>query len=133
MSGKSKKVEPAGRDYFPLPDLSRKIERDSARRVGLPLQIIGPYVRSRHAMSFHITSYLSCYTLHHVTPKSDMLRLVLPYHKTAFPSSRIVNRFTPHSAVFSGLVFPPPPSVEKVKFESLTKAPMPGYTCRCLL
>jgi len=26
-------VEPAGRDYFPLPDLSRKIERDSAPRV----------------------------------------------------------------------------------------------------
>ena len=33
MSGKSKKVEPAGRVYFPLPNLSRKIKRDSARRV----------------------------------------------------------------------------------------------------
>ena len=33
MSGKSKKLEPAGRVYFPLPDLSRKIERDSACRV----------------------------------------------------------------------------------------------------
>ena len=33
MSGKSEKVEPSGRVYFPLPDLSRKIERDSARRV----------------------------------------------------------------------------------------------------
>lgn len=33
MSGKSKKVEPADRVYFPLPNLSRKIERDSARRV----------------------------------------------------------------------------------------------------
>ena len=30
MSGKSKKVEPAGGVYFPLPDLSRKIERNSA-------------------------------------------------------------------------------------------------------
>ena len=35
MRGKSKKGEPAGRVYFPLPDLSRKIERDSARKVGL--------------------------------------------------------------------------------------------------
>ena len=26
MSGRSKKVEPAGRVYFPLPDLSTKIE-----------------------------------------------------------------------------------------------------------
>ena len=33
MSGKSKNVEAASRVYFPLPDLSRKIERDSARRV----------------------------------------------------------------------------------------------------
>ena len=30
----TRNVEPAGRVYFPLPDLSRKIERDSARRVG---------------------------------------------------------------------------------------------------
>ena len=35
MSGKSKKVEAARRVYFPLPDLSRKIERDSARRVAV--------------------------------------------------------------------------------------------------
>ena len=34
MSGKSKKVEPTGRVYFPFPDLSRKIERDSAGRLG---------------------------------------------------------------------------------------------------
>lgn len=33
MSGKPKKVEPAGRVYFPLPNLSRNIERTSARRV----------------------------------------------------------------------------------------------------
>ena len=33
MSGKSKNVEAASRVYFPLPELSRKIERDSARRV----------------------------------------------------------------------------------------------------
>ena len=33
MSGKSKKVEAAGRVFFPLAHLSRKIERDSARRV----------------------------------------------------------------------------------------------------
>ena len=33
MSGKSNNVEAASRVYFPLPDLSRKIERDSARRV----------------------------------------------------------------------------------------------------
>ena len=33
MSGKSKNVEAAGRVFFLLPDLSRKIERDSARRV----------------------------------------------------------------------------------------------------
>ena len=31
----TRNVEPAGRVYFPLPDLSRKIERDSARRVRL--------------------------------------------------------------------------------------------------
>ena len=29
----TRNVEPAGRVYFPLPDLSRRIERDSARRV----------------------------------------------------------------------------------------------------
>ena len=33
MSGKSNNVEAASRVYFPLPDLSRKIERDSAHRV----------------------------------------------------------------------------------------------------
>ena len=33
MSGKSNNVEAASRVYFPLPDLFRKIERDSARRV----------------------------------------------------------------------------------------------------
>ena len=33
MSGKSKNVEAASRVYFPLPELSRKIERDSACRV----------------------------------------------------------------------------------------------------
>ena len=35
ISSKSKKVEPAGWVYFPLPDLSRKIERDSAHRYSL--------------------------------------------------------------------------------------------------
>ena len=30
MSGKSKNLEAASRVYFPLPELSRKIERDSA-------------------------------------------------------------------------------------------------------
>lgn len=33
MSGKPKKDELAGRVYFPLPNLSRNIERTSARRV----------------------------------------------------------------------------------------------------
>ena len=34
MSGKSKNVEVASRVYLPLPELSRKIERDCACRVG---------------------------------------------------------------------------------------------------
>ena len=41
MSGKSKNVEAASRVYFPLPDLSRKIERDSARRVSLTRPVRG--------------------------------------------------------------------------------------------
>ena len=39
MSGKSKKVEPAGRVYFPLLDLSRKIERDCS--LGTTLKVPG--------------------------------------------------------------------------------------------
>ena len=53
MSGKSKKVEAAGRVFFPLPDLSRKIERDCLQGI---FQVIGlfhshtnPYIFVGHA------------------------------------------------------------------------------------
>ena len=36
-------VEAASRGYFPLPDLSRKIERDSARRVDVLLHDSRPF------------------------------------------------------------------------------------------
>ena len=42
------------------PENKNKILRK--HKVGLLMQITGSYVKSRHAMPFHFTSYLSCYT-----------------------------------------------------------------------
>ena len=39
MIGGSKNVQALSRVFFPLPDLSRKIEKDSARRVGVDTRI----------------------------------------------------------------------------------------------
>ena len=58
MSGKSNNVEAASRVYFPLPDLSRKIERDSARRV-FTSQICRKRERNVQKWKIHLQSVQS--------------------------------------------------------------------------